>query len=117
LGEHLRKRRLEQGLYQQAASRQLRCSVECLIGWEKNRRAPEARYWPGIIAFLGYDPHPKPKTLGDRLRARYRALGLSRREASRRLGMDENTLQHYEEGTWEPTTRRAREIIEGFLRS
>lgn len=29
--------------------------------------------------------------------------------------MDENTLQNYEKGVWEPTTRRAKKLIAQFL--
>ena len=35
----------------------------------------------------------EPKSLGQELQRRYRQLGLSRKAASRRLGIDENTLQ------------------------
>lgn len=78
-------------------------TLNTVLDWEKDRKAPEARYWPKIIAFLGFDPHPAAKTLGERLRAKYRELGLSRREASQRLGMDENTLEAYEKGKRQPT--------------
>jgi len=92
-------------------------AVETIIAWEKDRKEPEHWNWPGIIAFLGYDPHPAPSTLGERLPARYRQLGVSRREASRRLGMDENTLAAYETGAWRPRTPRSRALLASFLRS
>lgn len=115
LGEHLRKRRLEAGQLQQAAAEQLNVSVETLIGWEKDRHQPEARHWPQIMAFLGYDPHPIPYNLGERIRAAYRKAGLSRKEASRRLGLDENTLQRYELGQKMPSAGRVHDAISEFL--
>ena len=115
LGEHLRKQRIEAGLYQRQVAAELGVTLHTIIDWEKDRKAPEARHWPKIITFLGFDPYPEPKTLGERLRARYRELGLSRREASRRLGMDENTLEAYETGKWQPTKDRTRRLIERFL--
>jgi transcriptional regulator with XRE-family HTH domain len=116
LGEHLRKRRVEQKLFQRQVATRLGIGTHTLTTWEKDNSLPEIRYWPGIIAFLGYDPHPRPTTLGERLKAKYRAMGLPRKEAARRLGLDEGTLQRYEEGTWRPTTPRSRRIIKKFLR-
>ncbi len=83
--------------------------------WELDRKTPELRQWRRIIAFLGYDPQPEPKALGERLQAKYRELGIPRKEAARRLGMDENTLQRYEEGKSKPTTDRARRLVARFL--
>lgn len=76
---------------------------------------PEIRYWPAIIAFLAYDPNPAPQTLGERLQAKYRELGLPIKDAARQLGMDEGTLLKYERGTSRPTTERARKLIDTFL--
>ena len=102
MGEHLKRRRIELGLLHKEAACQMHVAVETVIAWEKDRKDPEHRNWPRIISFLGYDPYPDPRTLGERLRARSRQLGLSRREASHRLGMDENTLAAYETGRGAP---------------
>lgn len=68
-----------------------------------------------MIAFLGYDPHPEPKTLADHLQAKYRRLGLPRKEVSKLLGVDENTLKAYDDGVRRPGSRRNRSLIERFL--
>jgi transcriptional regulator with XRE-family HTH domain len=108
---------MEQKLLQRQVAARIGVGIYTLISWEKERAQPEIRYWPKITAFLGYDPHPQATTLGDRLRAKYRQLGLPRKEVARRLGIDEGTLQRYEEGTWQPTTPRSRRIITEFLRT
>jgi hypothetical protein len=41
---------------------------------------------PQVIDFLGYDPHPTPRTLAETLRAIRRALGLGQRELAERIG-------------------------------
>lgn len=115
LGDHLRKRRHELGLLQRQVARKLRVTLNTVIDWEKDRVEPELRYWPNIISFLGYDPYPEPRTLGEKLRSQYRALGIARKEAAARLGMDENTLQRYETGIWSPKSDRARRLIKKFL--
>lgn len=58
---------------------------------------------PAVIAFLGYDPHPDPKTVGDTLRAYRRALGLTQRELAAQLGMHRSMLGKVEKGRERPS--------------
>ncbi len=67
LGGHLKKRRIEAGLLQRQVAEAVGIGINTLATWEKDQAAPELRYWPRIIAFLGYDPNPTPQTLGERL--------------------------------------------------
>ena len=90
---------------------------ECTIGnWEKDRTYPAVRYLPRLIQHLGYDPLPKPQSFGDRLRAKRQGLGLSRKRLALRLGIDDGTIQRYENGVWQPGLRN-RGILERFLAS
>ncbi len=116
LGEHLRKRRIELGLLQRHVAKSVGVAVNTLMTWERDRAEPEPRYWSKIISFLGYDPNPAPETLGEHLQARYRALGLPRKEVAARLQMDEGTLKKYETGASRPTSNRTRRVIKQFLR-
>jgi DNA-binding transcriptional regulator YiaG len=114
LGEHLHKRRHELGLFQKDVARLLAANPHSITEWEKNHSQPGIRFWPAIIAFLGYDPHPEPRTLRERLRAKRRALGLSIAEAARWLGVDEGTFGKWERGTGVPI-RRHTEVVTRFL--
>lgn len=105
LGEHLRKRRLELGLFQREVAKRLRIGQFTYLSWEKDRARPEVRWWPAIIGFLGYDPHPEPWTFSEQLRARRRALGLSIAEAAQRVGVDEGTFGRWDRGVREPLGR------------
>ena len=69
LGDHIRKHRIEIGLFQK--------DVACILGvdecsiyhWENNRCEPQLRYLPRIIKFLGYEPEIfTGETLGERLK-------------------------------------------------
>jgi transcriptional regulator with XRE-family HTH domain len=114
LGQHLKKRRIELGLLQKEVAEQLGLD-ECTIGnWEKDRTYPAVRYLPRLIAYLGYDPFPKPQSIGDRLRAKRGSLGLSRKRLAALIGIDDGTLQRYEGGLWRPGPRN-QAILESFL--
>lgn len=55
LADHLRIRRAALGLSQTGADRQMHLRPDTVRQWELGVK-PQARRWPGIIAFLGYDP-------------------------------------------------------------
>ena len=96
LGEHLRKRRLEQGLFQRDLRKLFKLEKETYANWEKDRCKPAMKHWPRIIEFLSRDPNPEPVTLGERLMAYRRHHGLSRSALSSILGADDTTLWRWE---------------------
>jgi transcriptional regulator with XRE-family HTH domain len=102
LGQHLRKRRLEQGLLQRDLRARFKLKKENYANWEKDRCYPAMNPWPGIIEFLGRDPNPKPTTLGERLMAYRRRYGLSREALSIVIGADEATLWRWENNQRKP---------------
>lgn len=62
IGDHVRARRLDLGLYQQDVAKRIGVSTDTVTNWEKNRATPTPRTWPDIIEFLGYDPRPLGQT-------------------------------------------------------
>ena len=55
--------------------------------WESNTSAPEIRYMPAIIHFLGYNPLPAANTLAEQLVRQRTSPGLSQKESAGRLGI------------------------------
>lgn len=110
LGEHLRKRRNELGLFQREVAEQLGVDPHSVTDWERDRKEPAIRFWPAIIAFLGDDPHRAPQTLPERLHAVRRALGLPIAEIAERLGVDEGTFGRWERGASRPRGRHANTV-------
>ena len=98
LGEHLRKRRLELGLYQKDVALRLGISPWTYLSWEGDRKRPMVSMLPRLIAFLGYDPNPQPSTLGEEIAARRRQLGLSQERFADLVGLDESTIARLEAG-------------------
>jgi len=110
LGGHLLKRRMEQGLTQAQAGKDLGTDEWTVGNWEKDKTFPAIRYFPAIFRFLGYDPFPAPTTLSQKLSAKRRALGLSVKRAAQMMGVDEGTFARWERGE-----RAENELVETFL--
>ena len=76
-----------------------------VFNWEANAAAPEIRYMPAIIRFLGYNPLPTASDWGERLVRHRTAMGLSQKEAALDLGVDPSTLAKWERGERGPADR------------
>ena len=77
LGEHIKKRRIDLGLLQRQVAKQLGVDKWTVLNWERGKTAPDVRYYPGIITFLGYNPLPTPRdTFPEQLKAARQAWKL-----------------------------------------
>ena len=115
MGDHLRKGRLDLGLLQKEVAERLGVDAMTICNWETNRTSPQLRFIPRIIAFLGYNPHyTQSGTLGERIVACRRVMGLSQKELACHLGVDPSTLGRWERGTGRPS-QRCRERLLAFL--
>ena len=73
--------------------------------WENGRTTPGTLLYKRIVEFLGYYPHPTPRTLGHRLRKIRRCLGLTSWRAARLAEVDQGTFLMWERDKWTPTVR------------
>jgi len=62
LGDHLKKRSLDLGLFQKDVATTIGVDTATITNWEKGRSQPEIRFTPRVVEFLGYEP-PAPKEL------------------------------------------------------
>ena len=75
-------------MLQKDVAEQLGVDKTSVFNWEANTSAPEIRYMPAIIRFLGYNPLPEADGWRGRL-VRYRTtLGMTQKEAAGQLGVD-----------------------------
>jgi transcriptional regulator with XRE-family HTH domain len=97
LGDHIRKRRLDLGLFQKDVAVAIGVDTCTITNWEKGHSEPELRFVPRIIAFLNYEPDgPEPVTLGERIK-RYRYLGgITQEQVAKQIGIDPGTLSRLE---------------------
>jgi site-specific DNA recombinase len=103
LGDHLLRRRLTLKLLQRQVAEQVGVDKTSIYNWENNRSKPDLVHMPAIILFLGYNPIPPPTGWPDRLVQGRSAMGLTQKEAARRIGVDPSTLARWERGEREPT--------------
>jgi transcriptional regulator with XRE-family HTH domain len=99
LGDHLRRRRMDLKLSQEQVATKLGASETSILNWEKNRRKPSLPFIPKIVEFLGYVPYiSRSKTLGEKILAYRKSLGISQEKMARSLGVDPGTLGRWERG-------------------
>src|SRR5690606_30970241 len=56
LGQHIRKRRMDLGLFQKDIAEIVGTSIDSITFWENGRAQPQIHFFPKIISFLGYYP-------------------------------------------------------------
>ena len=89
-------------MLQKEVAEQLGVGKTSVFNWEGNASSPDIRYMPAIIDFLGYDPLPTAKTLGEQLVRQRTSLGLSQKQSAECLGVDPSTLAKWEQAKREP---------------
>ena len=114
LGDHLRRRRLELGLYQKHVAVQIGVTTSTIWNWENGWSSIALGYIPKIINFLGYNPLPHPKDLMERLAWYKQVKGLTLEQLGAEMGRDPEQLADWLSGHHSPY-RLNREEIELFL--
>jgi len=105
LGDHIRKRRLDLGLFQRQAAEQIGVDTTTIWNWERHKSSPQVHEIPAALRFLGYNPVPLPKSFPEKVRLVRRVLGLSQKTMARKLGIDPTTI-----GQWESGRRKDRQV-------
>lgn len=97
IGEHLKRERQLRKMFQRDVARELGINQWTLIGWEKDtKQISQPSFFPRVIAWLGYDPFPIPKTEGEELRQARLRRGLTTRQAAKGAGVDQGTWLRFE---------------------
>ena len=115
LGDHLRRRRLELGLYQKDVAAQIGVTVSTIWNWEHGWTV-DFRYIPQILTFHGYNPISCPEDPLDRLAWYKQAKGLNFEELGDQMGRDPEQLADWLSGRHKPCRRDQKEI-ERFMKS
>ena len=117
LGDHLRKRRLDLGLYQRDVAQCLGVDEATVCNWENGRSSPKLPLIPRVIEFLAYVPIlSSSETFGEKVVTLRRLLGVRQEDLARQLEVDPGTLARWERGDGKPLPRHRRKV-ELFLTS
>ncbi|MBS1613482.1 MAG: helix-turn-helix transcriptional regulator [Bacteroidetes bacterium] len=115
IGDHIKKRRLELGLFQKDLAERFGTSEDSISNWEKSEREPSFQFAPAIIDFLGYNPYPYDlSTFGGRIKYYRLIKGLSVRQFSKLLSVDKCTVGSWERNSYiprQPYYTRIQELI------
>jgi len=96
IGHHILKRRLDLGIQQKEAATRLGTNPWTLRNWETGRRQIAVRFYPAIIAFLGFNPLPRPTTQAGQVAYSRLTRGWSRKRLATIAGVDEATVRRIE---------------------
>ena len=114
IGEHIRKKRIQSKLPQKATADQLGIDENTLTGWELERNQPLMKYYPAIIAFLGYYPfdHETDSVAGKLKQIRH-YHGLTFKECAKLLSISVDAAMRWERGkrVVYPSTRQLIEDV------
>lgn len=121
IADHLKKRRMDLGLFQEDVAIIIGVSTDCITYWENERSLPQIHFMPKIVEFLGYNPASiESSTLSGKVK-NYRMLhGLSHKKMGEKLGVNGSTIGAWEKGKNLPkpkTMRRLFKLIIALLES
>ena len=114
IGNLIRARRHELGSSQEEAADAIGVNTWTVLFWEQGQYAPTPRFYPSLIRFLGREPWPEPRTIGERLQAERLRRGLTRRQLAGLLDVDLGSISKWENGR-KPLHRLSIAKVEAFV--
>jgi len=115
VGDHLRKARMDRGLWQEHVAKVLGVSVSTICNWEGNHTSVATRFLPKVVSFLGYDPRQETGQLGDRIRMQRERQGLSQVALAQKLDLNVSTVVAWERGRVRKLFPKVRRRFEAFV--
>lgn len=113
LGDHLRRRRFQLGLYQKDVALQIGVTASTIWNWEHGWTI-DLRFMPRVIEFLGYNPIPYPDDPLERVAWYKQVNGLTLEQLGAEMGRDPEQLADWLSGRHRPS-RQNQEKIRLFL--
>ena len=88
---------MDLGLTRKAAAKVLRTNAQSLKHWEEGSKGHvRPMFISAIVAFLGYNPLPEPKTRGEAIRRERLSRGWSIERLGAAAGLDPATVRRME---------------------
>jgi transcriptional regulator with XRE-family HTH domain len=113
IGEHIRKKRMDLGLFQREVAKIIVVTESSIWNWEHGVE-PELRYIPQIVDFLGYVPFDCPDDTVGCLAWYKRVHGMSYERLGAVMGRDPEQLMDWLSGRVKPSQKNL-DLIVHFL--
>ena len=88
----------------------LGCHATSVANWELGRRLPGVRQLSKLIEFLGYDARPEAEGIGEQLKRKRTAMGLSVASTAKQIGVDAGSLARWESGRRRPVGKHVAKV-------
>ncbi len=114
LGKHIRKVRLDRGLFHKDIAEIIGVNECSINNWENGHKEPDLKHVPSIIAFIGFNPRPIPTGTLEKLEWYKWSHGLTYEELGKEMSIHPEQLMDWISGKRNPF-RKSLDKIEGFL--
>lgn len=99
IGDHIKKRRLEEGLTRRELAEKLDTTFYAVRGWELEQKTPKVQLMPDIITFLGYKPWDDlSESFEQKVKVYCQLNGLTKKELAKQLGVHSETVYKWLNG-------------------
>ena len=116
IGDHIRAKRLIDGLQRKQLAVTLNTIPEKLYNWERARNKPKVKFMVSIINYLNYCPlFEQPKSLGQLVKLKRFHAGLSSEQLAHKMGIDPSTLLRWEGREYSPARGMIKKYFELYL--
>jgi transcriptional regulator with XRE-family HTH domain len=112
IGDHIKAKRLDKGLYQKEVAKMFNVTVDTLINWEIGRHNPPSYQYKKICDFLGYCFYNQPAaTLPFKLKyIRCYLFGMKILSFAKHTGFDPSSIRHWESGEHRPLEKSIQKL-------
>ncbi len=112
IGDHIKKKRLENNLFQKDVGKIIGTDNFTIVNWEKNgtKNIP-AKYYPKIMEFLNYCPLEKPPTtITEKIKLHRLHQELNQKQFAQLLEVDPTTVKFWESGERKPSEKMIKKL-------
>ncbi|GAB3909893.1 hypothetical protein GCM10028826_17530 [Mucilaginibacter boryungensis] len=115
LGEHIKKKRIENDELQKDVALVIGVSEDTITYWENDRTQPQVCYYPNIIAYLGNYPfvHDVDTIAGKIIKMRY-CNGWTREYLAEMVGVNTSTITRWETTTCTISPKKLK-VLKGII--
>ena len=117
IGDHIRAKRLTDGLRVIELAQILNTIPENITNWEQGHNKPKINLMAAIIDYLNYCPleSTQPKSLGQLVKLKRFYAGVSSIHLANILDIDQSTVLRWENSDQDPRDEKIKEVFELYL--